>query len=75
MGLLGDADETVRWRAAEGRGMSKIQRAACVICLLSLAITLHWLFLQPSETVPGVTSRPLGPCSLDWFGEHPALVL
>jgi hypothetical protein len=55
--------------------MSKLGWAICAICLLVFVVTLHWLFLQPRETVPGVTSRPLGPCSLDWFGERPVLVL
>jgi hypothetical protein len=55
--------------------MSKPQRAVCGICLLLLAITLHWLVFQAKETVPGVTSRPLGSCYLDRFGERPALVL
>ena len=55
--------------------MSKVQRAACGICLFFLAVTLHWVLFQTRETVPGVTSRPLGPCSVDWFSERPALVL
>jgi hypothetical protein len=55
--------------------MSKASWAVCAICLLLLAVALHWLLFQPREIVPGVTARPLGPCSLDWFSEHPALVL
>jgi hypothetical protein len=55
--------------------MGKVQIAVRVICLISVAITLHWLLFQAREIVPGVTSRPLGPCSLDWFSERPALVL
>ena len=55
--------------------MSKVRRAVCAIGLLCFAITLHWLVFQAREVVPGVTSRPLGPCSLDWFSERPALVL
>jgi hypothetical protein len=55
--------------------MGKIRWVVCAICVLVFAVTLHWLFLQPREIVPGVTSRPLGPCSLDWFSGRPALVL
>ena len=55
--------------------MSKIQRVLCAICFFSLAITLHWLVFRTGETASGVTSRPLGPCYLDWFSERPALVL
>ena len=55
--------------------MSKLQRVVCGICFFLLAFTLHWLVFQAEETVPGVTSRPLGPCYLDWFSERPALVL
>jgi hypothetical protein len=55
--------------------MSKAQRAVCAICFFSLAFTLHWWVFQARETVPGITSRPLGPCYLDWFSERPALVL
>jgi hypothetical protein len=55
--------------------MGKVSWAVCAICLLLLAVALHWLFSQPREIVPGVTSRPLGPCSLDWFSERHVLVL
>jgi hypothetical protein len=55
--------------------MSKVQRVVCGICSFLLAATLHWLLFQATEAVPGVTSRPLGPCYLDWFSERPALVL
>jgi hypothetical protein len=55
--------------------MSKASWAVCAIFLLIAAIILHWLFFQSIEIVPGVTSRPLGPCSLDWFSERPVLVL
>ena len=55
--------------------MSRVQRAVCGICFFFLAVTLHWLLFQARETVPGVTSRPLEPCSVDWFSERPALVL
>jgi hypothetical protein len=55
--------------------MSKVQRAVCGICFFLLAVILHWLVFQARETVPGATSRPLGPCSVDWFSERPALVL
>ena len=55
--------------------IGKVRCTACVIFLLSIALTLHWLVFQAKETVPGVTSRPLGPCYLDWFSERPALVL
>jgi hypothetical protein len=44
-------------------------------CFFLLALTLHWLVFQATETVPGVTSRPFGPCGVDWFSERPALVL
>jgi hypothetical protein len=55
--------------------MSKVRWAVCGIYLLVAATTLHWLLSQAREIVPGVTSHPLGPCSLDWFSERPALVL
>ena len=55
--------------------MSKVQRAVCGICFFSLAVTLRWLVFQATETVPSVTSRPLGPRYLDWFSERPVLVL
>ena len=55
--------------------MSKVQRVACGICFFLLAATLHWLVFQAREITPGVTSRPLGPCSVDWFRQRPALVL
>jgi hypothetical protein len=55
--------------------MSKAQRAVCGIRFFSLAFTLHRPVFQAKETVPGVTSRALGPCCLDWFSERPALAL
>jgi hypothetical protein len=51
--------------------MIKVQRAVCAICFFSLAFALHWLVFQARETVPGVTSRPLGPRGLDWFRVMP----
>jgi hypothetical protein len=35
-----------------------------------LIFSLHWLLFQGREIVPGVTTRPLGPCHLDWFSER-----
>jgi hypothetical protein len=49
--------------------------AVCVIGLPLLVVTLHWFVFQASEIIPNVTPRPLGPCSVDWFSERPALVL
>jgi hypothetical protein len=41
--------------------MSKSHCAVCGICFFSIVFTLPWWVFQARETVPGVTSRPLGP--------------
>ncbi len=37
-----------------------------LVVILAL-IPLHWLLFQGQEVVPGVITRPLGPCDVDWF--------
>ncbi len=42
------------------------RRALALVVILAL-IPLHWLLFQGQEVVPGVITRPLGPCDVDWF--------
>ena len=35
--------------------------------ILLVAILLHWLLFQGQGNVPGVISRPLGPCDVSRF--------
>jgi hypothetical protein len=49
--------------------------AGAIALSLACGFALHWLLFQGREIVPGVTTRPLGPCCLDWFDDRGALVL
>ncbi len=40
--------------------------ALALVVTLAL-VPLHWLLFQGQEVVPGVITRPLGPCDVDWF--------
>ena len=40
--------------------------ALALLVILTL-VPLHWLLFQGQEVVPGVITRPLGPCDVDWF--------
>jgi hypothetical protein len=41
-------------------------RALALVIILAL-IPLHWLLFQGQEVVPGVITRPLGSCDVEWF--------
>jgi hypothetical protein len=38
-----------------------------LVPLIILVVLLHWLLFQGQEHVPGVITRPLGPCDIAWF--------
>ena len=44
-----------------------LRRLTLALLAILLAISLHWLLFQGQEAVPGVITRPLGPCDVDWF--------
>ncbi len=48
----------------EGQERDAWGRSLVVILTL---LSLYWLLFQGEERVPGVITRPLGPCDIDWF--------
>ena len=44
--------------------MDKLLVLPLVVLVL---LSLHWLLFQGQEVVPGVITRPLGPCDVEWF--------
>ena len=56
--------------------MRRTARRWFLVCILAFALLgLHWLVFQAHEVVPGVFSRPFGPCDVDYFRDRQALVL
>lgn len=49
------------------RSKKNLYRWAAVVLLLLILLTFHWLLFQGNERVPGVITRPLGPCDVNWF--------
>lgn len=51
--------------------------AACnlvIVAVIVAALVLAWL-ASGRDLVPGVTTRALGPCAVDWHAQYGALVL
>ena len=44
------------------------------IAIALILVPLHWLLFQGIERVPGVVTRPLGPCEVDWYGKRGGIV-
>ena len=40
---------------------------ALALVVILVLVPLHWLLFQGQEVVPGVITRPLGPCDVEWF--------
>jgi hypothetical protein len=57
------------------KSLNRFLVAGGIALVLACGLALHWLVFQGRETVPGVTTRPLGPRYVDWFDEQGALVL
>jgi hypothetical protein len=41
----------------------------------SLLLVYDWLAYRGTEKVPGVITRPLGPCDVDWFYQRGGLIV
>jgi hypothetical protein len=54
----------VRTRLSKSRALHKWVLALLVVFI---ACSVHWLLFQGEERVPGVITRLLGPCDVDWF--------
>jgi hypothetical protein len=59
--------ETTSPHTTQLRRQRTPRRWAFMPLIALLAVLLHWLLFQGQESVPGVITRPLGPCVVDWF--------
>jgi len=64
---------------AQPKQPDKSKAAACALAVsaviaAALALGLLWL-ASGREIVPGVITRPCGPCAVDWYSNYGVLVL
>ena len=52
-----------------------ITRIIALLILVALILTMQWLWFQAREIAPGIVSRPVGECYMDWYSQRVTLVL
>jgi hypothetical protein len=62
----------VRTRLSKSRALCKW---GLVLLAVFIVCSVHWLLVQGEERVPGVITRPLGPCHVEWFERRDGAII